>query len=187
MSFFPAMINFEDKKILIVGGGVVASHKLEKLLDFTKNITIISSKIDEKMQTLSKEYKLKNIVKKYQDNDALGFDVIIVCVDDLDLQEKIFKQTRSTRTLVNSVDSPLWCDFIFPSYIKKEELVISVSSSSYAPALSRAMRIYLEKFIPKDINILLQKLKNIRSNEKKGKIRQNKLSNLVNNFFKELN
>jgi len=181
------MLNFNNKKILIVGGGKIATEKIEKVLDFSKNITIIASKINEKMQALALEYNLTNYTKKYETDDANGFDVIIVCVDDINLQEQIFKNTRSSRTLINSVDSPQWCDFIFPSYIKRDELIVAVSSSSYAPALSRALRIYLEKFIPDNLNHLLEKLKDIRVNKPKGKARQIELSNIVNNFFKELN
>jgi len=181
------MLNFNNKKILIVGGGKIATEKTEKILDFSKDITIIALKLDEKMQALTLKYNLTSYTKKYETADATGFDLIIICVDDLNLQKQIFKNTRSSRVLVNSVDSPQWCDFIFPSYIKKDELVVAVSSSSYAPALSRALRIYLEKFIPDNLDHLLQKLKNIRANKPKGKERQIELSNIVNNFFKELN
>jgi len=181
------MLNFNDKRVLIVGGGKIATEKTEKILDFTTNITIIASKLNDKMKILASKYNIQKYIKEYESNDATGFDVIIVCVDDLNLQEQIFKSTRETRTLVNAVDAPQWCDFIFPSYIKRDELVVSVSSSSYAPALSRALRIYLEKFIPNNLDTLLKKLKNIRANKPKGKERQNELSNIVNNFFKELN
>ena len=181
------MLNFNNKKILIVGGGKIATEKTEKILDFSKDITIIASRLNENMQALISKYNLTNYTKKYEIDDTNGFDLIIICVDDLNLQEQIFKNTRSTRALVNSVDSPQWCDFIFPSYIKNDELIIAVSSSSYAPALSRALRIYLEKFIPDNLNHLLQKLKYIRANKPKGKERQIELSNIVNNFFKELN
>ena len=181
------MINLNDKKVLIVGGGKVATEKTEKILDFTTDITIIASKLNERMQTLVSKNSLIKYVREYDLKDAIGFDIIVVCVDDLNLQKQIFITTRGTRTLVNSVDSPQWCDFIFPSYIKRDKLVVSVSSSSYAPALSRALRIYLERFIPDNLDNLLKKLKNIRLNKPKGKERQIELSNIVNNFFKELN
>jgi len=181
------MLNFNNKKILIVGGGKIATEKTEKILDFSKNITIIASKLNEKMQALTLKHNLTSYIKNYEKNDATGFDLIIICVDDINLQEQIFKNTRSSRVLINSVDSPQWCDFIFPSYIKRDELVVAISSSSYAPALSRALRIYLEKFIPDNLNHLLKRLKNIRTNKPKGKERQAELSNIVNNFFKEIN
>ncbi len=39
MSYFPIYLNLEDKKILLVGGGSIALEKLNKLLEFTRNIT----------------------------------------------------------------------------------------------------------------------------------------------------
>ena len=43
MSFFPMYMDMTDLKVLVVGGGKIAVEKLEKLLDFTKEITIIST------------------------------------------------------------------------------------------------------------------------------------------------
>jgi len=48
------------------------------------------------------------------------------------------------------VDSPDYCNFIFPSLIRRGNLVIGVSTSGKVPALSRALREKLEKCIPEE-------------------------------------
>ena len=42
MAYFPAFIKLDNLKILIVGGGYIASEKLEHMLDFTKDIAVIA-------------------------------------------------------------------------------------------------------------------------------------------------
>ena len=49
MAYFPAFVQLENKKILIVGGGYIALEKLEKLLDFTQEISIISKDFSDDM------------------------------------------------------------------------------------------------------------------------------------------
>ncbi len=52
MAYFPAFLKFDDKTILIVGGGNIALEKLEHLLNFSSNITLISKNFSEKIDDL---------------------------------------------------------------------------------------------------------------------------------------
>ena len=42
MSYFPFFIDIKDKPCLVVGGGMVALRKIEKLLPFGVEITVVS-------------------------------------------------------------------------------------------------------------------------------------------------
>ena len=52
MSFFPMYMDMKNLKVLVVGGGLIATEKLEKLLDFTKNITVIALRIEDEAKSL---------------------------------------------------------------------------------------------------------------------------------------
>jgi len=52
--------------------------------------------------------------------------------------------------LCNCVDSVEYCDFIFPSYIKKDDLTIAISTSGSSPALAKHLKIYLKNLIPEE-------------------------------------
>ena len=41
MAYFPFYIDIENKKILVVGGGTVALRKIEKLMPFSPDITVV--------------------------------------------------------------------------------------------------------------------------------------------------
>ena len=45
MSFFPMFMDMNELKVLVVGGGFIATEKLEKLVDFTKKITVITLEV----------------------------------------------------------------------------------------------------------------------------------------------
>ncbi len=55
-----------------------------------------------------------------------------------------------------------YCDFIFPSYIKKGHLTISISTDGASPAVTKALREYIEELIPPDIDIFLRDMKSLR-------------------------
>lgn len=171
MSYFPAFINFDEKKILIVGGGFIAYEKLDHLLDFTQNITVIAKELNDDMQSRIDKHDLTYELKSYEKGDIKGYDIIIAAVDDFDLQEAIYKESRNYTCLCNCVDLQQYCDFIFPSYIKKGDLTIAISTSGSSPAMAKHMRIFLSKLIPDSIVDFLSELRGLRKTMPKGKSR----------------
>jgi len=187
MSYFPALIKLEEKKILVIGGGKIATDKISHILDFTKNITIIAPKINNKVEDFIKTYSLEFKKREYKDGDIDGSDLVVVATDDLKLQKRVFLECEKRNILCNSVDSIDYCNFIFPSYIKRGDLVISFSTSGSSPSLSKYLRRAFERLLPKDIESFLQELKRVRKTHPKGKERQKildkKAKEYIDKFF----
>ena len=183
MSYFPAFLRFDDKKILIIGGGKIANEKLDHLLDFSTNITIIAKEINSNIEMLIDKHFLKSFKKAYETDDLKGYDIVIVAIDDIVLQEEIYTQTRSLNLLCNCVDLPHCCDFIFPSYIKKGDLTIAVSTSGASPAMAKQLRIYLSELVPDSIVDFLQQMRQYRKTMPKGIERMRFLEEKAKNYI----
>lgn len=183
MSFFPMYMDMTDLKVLLVGGGAIASEKLEKLLDFTKEITVISRELNDEMRSLIKDNCLTFYHRSYRKGDISSFDIVIVATDTVDLHRSIYDESRDMRVLVNSVDDTAYCDFIFPSYIKRGDLTISFSTSGASPAFARQIRRYFEDIIPEGVDIFLQKMKRLRSELPKGRERMQKFDEMVREYI----
>ncbi len=189
MSYFPAFVNLTNKKIVVIGGGKIAGDKICHLLDFTKDITIISPRIDQRVKDFIDHNSLKYISREYKSGDIDGFYIVIVAADDLELQKKVYQECQDKKILCNSVDSVEYCDFIFPSYIKRGDLTIAFSTSGASPSLAKYLRRAIEKTIPKDIENFIKELKNLRKKLPKGKERQklldSKAKEYIENYFKK--
>ncbi len=185
MAFFPAFLKLDEKPIIVIGGGKIASDKISHLLDFTKNITIIAPKIDDKIENFIQNFSLSYHARRYEKGDVEGFFIAIVAVDDLSLQESIYHECQRFGVLCNAVDSIDYCDFIFPSYIKKDDLIIAFSTSGTSPALSKYLRRAMEKMLPKDIGEFLQKLGKLRKELPKGKKRMELLDKKAKEYIQK--
>jgi len=183
MSYFPAFLQLKNKKILIVGGGAIAYEKLEHLLDFTKDIVIIAQEFSKEMlQCISKE----NLVyeqRAYKTGDIAQYAIVVVAVDNIPLQAEIFEESKHYNCLCNAVDSTAYCDFIFPSYIKKGDLTVAVSTSGASPAMAKHLRIFLQKMIPESIVPFLQEMKHLRKTLPKGKERMKMLDEKAKKYI----
>ncbi len=185
MAYFPAFLKLDNKKILIVGGGYIAYEKLDHLLDFTKDISVIALDLSEDMAKGIKDNNLQFEQRAYKNGDIKDYAVVIVAVDDIPLQAEIFAESKQYNCLCNSVDSVDYCDFIFPSYIKKDNLTIAVSTSGASPAMAKHLRIYLQNLIPDSIGEFLQEMKDLRKTLPKGKERMKMLDEKAKNYIQK--
>jgi len=173
-------------KVLIVGGGKIATEKLEKIVDFTTDITIIAPFICDEAKEYTEKNNLTFILRKYELNDIKEFDIIVVAVDDLGLQKEIFEECKLYNKLCNSVDSVDYCNFIFPAYIKKGGLTVSISTSGKSPAVAKHIKKYLANKIPDEIGDFLEYMDGLRNSMPKGKERMEYLSNLASEYFQNI-
>lgn len=186
MSYFPAFIQLENKKILIVGGGKVALEKLEKLLDFTADISLIANKFSPEMSLQIEKHTLIFQERSYAVGDLKEYSIVIVAVDSLELQREIFEESKSYKCLCNCVDSVEFCDFIFPSYIKKDDLTIAISTSGTSPAFAKHFKKYLTNLIPEGVSLFLQEMKTLRRTLPKGKERMKMLDKKAKDYVSKL-
>jgi len=182
MSFFPMYMDMQDFRVLVVGGGFIATEKLEKLVDFTKEITVIAKEVSIEANQLIKDHCLTLYQRAYKEGDIEGFDIVIVATDSVELHKAIYEESRGIRILVNSVDNTDYCDFIFPSYVQKGDLTIAFSTGGASPAFAKQIRRHFEKIIPDSVGDFLQKMKSLRSEIPKGKERMKYFDELVEKY-----
>ena len=63
-SYFPMFVDISEKKIVVVGAGVIAARRIRTLLAFSGNIHVIAPEICEEVLRLKEEQKVHCIRKK---------------------------------------------------------------------------------------------------------------------------
>lgn len=189
MAYFPAFLKLDNCKILVIGGGNIAGEKIKKLLDFTKEITIIAPKISDSVKTIIDNNNLEFKQRSYNKGDIKGFFIVVVAVDDISLQKEIYNECQNYNILCNSVDSVEYCNFIFPSYTKKGVLTVAFSTSGVSPSMAKYLRQAIEAIIPDSIVDFLEEMRELRSSLPKGKERMDlldkKAKTYIENIFKK--
>lgn len=137
MNFLPISINVTNKKILLIGGGKVATHKASIIARFiTENVTVISPDFSSEIRQLPFTF----IQKNYDKNDLKDFFLVYVCTGDHELNRQIKADAEELGILTSVCDAPLLCDFVSPAIFKQEHLTIAVSSNAQNVYQSIAVR-----------------------------------------------
>ena len=155
------------------------------MLEFTKNITILSPDISKDIKKIIKKCNLKYIKKTYKKTDIKKFKIVIVTAPSINLQKKIFQESKNySKCLCNCVDSKKYSNIIFPAFIKKGDLTITISTNGTSPAFTKQFKRYLKNHIPKDINIFLKQMKLLRKELPKGNKRMKLFNKKVKYYLK---
>lgn len=123
--FLPININVTDKNILFIGGGKVALNKINQLLKFTNNITVVAKHICDEIKELPINWSERSYTHEILEEAFL----IYACTNDFELNKKIYTDARNTGKLINRVDCPAETDFTSPAIYKKDNMVVAVSSN----------------------------------------------------------
>jgi siroheme synthase-like protein len=126
LQFLPISINVTDKKILLIGGGKVATHKATILARFVDRVTVIAPDFTPEIKQLPFSF----IEKEYEKNDLQGFFLVYVCTDNHELNKQIKADAESLGILTSVCDAPLLCDFVSPAIHKTGNISIAVSSNA---------------------------------------------------------
>jgi precorrin-2 dehydrogenase / sirohydrochlorin ferrochelatase len=141
-SFMPIAINVKDKKILLIGGGKVALHKIESLQNYANNLFVIAREVDPSIKLINIKYK----EKEYQKEDLNKSLLVYACTNNRSLNEQIRKDCIEAGILVNVVDNPGLCDFVSPAIHKHSNISIAVSSNGQNVYSSIGIRNHIRKF-----------------------------------------
>ena len=160
MGYFPFYIDIENKKCVVVGGGTVALRKVEKLLPFNPDITVIAPKICDEILTLT---EVKICQRKFEDSDIDNAFMVISATDDEKLNAYIFKLCNEKNILVNTVDDKQKCGFIFPALVKKKNITVGISTSGKSPLYARFIRENIESSVDDDCDEIVEILSRYRS------------------------
>jgi len=126
LQFLPISINVTGKKILLIGGGKVATHKGTILARFVNQVTVIAPEFTQEI----KELPFTFIEKEYDKSDLEGFFLVYVCTGNHELNRQIKVDSELTGILTSVCDAPMLCDFVSPAIHKAGDITISVGSNA---------------------------------------------------------
>ena len=144
--FYPAYLNLQNRKCLVVGAGLVAERKVLSLLRSGGDVTLISPEATQANADLARSNQIVWYKRQFRSGDTEGMFLVCAATDLPKINTQVFKEAHEVYgiNLVNVVDVIPECTFAAASVITHEDLTISISTSGKSPALSRRIREYLE-------------------------------------------
>ena len=161
--FMPISVSLKDRPCLVVGGGLVALRKVESLLDYETAITVVAPETHEKLEYHAKRGRITLERREYQSPEAADYGLVISAADDAALNGRVHEDAKGAGALVNVVDDPPHCDFIFPAVLRRDCLTAAISTDGKAPFISGHLRLVLDNVFPQHWGRLMRLAASFRS------------------------
>ncbi|MBI1929460.1 bifunctional precorrin-2 dehydrogenase/sirohydrochlorin ferrochelatase [Candidatus Poribacteria bacterium] len=144
--FYPAHVNIQNRKCLVVGAGVVAARKVASLLRSGGDVTLISPEATQTLDDFAQTGLIRWHRRQFQTGDTEGMFLVCAATDHPELNTQVFKEAHEMNgiNLVNVVDVIPECTFAAASVVTYGDVMISISTSGKSPAMSRRIREHLE-------------------------------------------
>lgn len=137
--YYPMMMDLENKKILVIGGGKVAYRKIKGLVETGAYIYVVGTVISPEIQAI-KHQKLILIERSFMPSDLENKDIAFVCTNSRETNERLVDLAKSKGLLTSCVEQKVHADFIVPAVYRNGDLTVAVSTSGANPTLAKNIR-----------------------------------------------
>ena len=162
MRYYPIHLDIQNTNCLVVGGGSVGTRKVITLLNCGARVTVVSPDMSEQLRKLAVSPALTLQQRPYQTGDLADMFLVIGATDDETLNRQISRDAAQRGMLCNIADRPEICNFILPSIVQRDDLIITISTSGKSPALAKKLRKSLEFRFGEEYGVFLKLMGGIR-------------------------
>lgn len=162
MSLFPIFLKLAARPCIVIGAGHLAESKIESLQAANARITVIAPEASERIRGLAAAGELLYHQRPYADGDLTGNFLVVAATNVPAVNRAVFQEATEKGVLCNAVDDPPFCDFYFPSVVRRGDLQIAISTAGASPALAQKIRKDINAQLPLDAGEWLTDLGNLR-------------------------
>lgn len=128
MRYYPVFLDLVDQPCIVLGEGQFAKEKTAALREAGASVRVIPA-------------------HDYRDGDLAGARLVVDASEDPAVNRRSWAEAERAGILINVVDRPAQCRFIAPAIVRRDPLLIAISTSGESPFLASALRARLERWL----------------------------------------
>ena len=162
MSLFPIFLKLTGRPCIVIGAGNLAESKIESLQAANGSVTLIAPAASERIVAMAEAGEVVWHQREYAAGDLAGQFLVVAATNVPAVNRAVFAEAEAGGVLINAVDDPPFCDFYFPSVVRRGDLQIAISTAGHSPALAQRLRKEINALLPLDAGDWLAELGNLR-------------------------
>jgi siroheme synthase (precorrin-2 oxidase/ferrochelatase) len=128
LRYYPVFLDLDGQLCIVLGDGKFAVEKAAALREAGANVRMISS-------------------RDYRPGALAGARLVVDASEDPEVNRQSWDEAERASILINVVDRPAQCRFIAPAIVRRDPLLIAISTSGESPFLASMLRARIERWL----------------------------------------
>jgi len=128
MKYYPVFLDLAGQLCIVLGDGKFAVEKAAALREAGADVRVISS-------------------RDYRPGDLAGARLVVDASEDEEINRLSWQEAEAAGILINVVDRPAQCRFIAPAIVRRDPLLVAISTSGESPFLASMLRARIERWL----------------------------------------
>jgi len=151
-ALYPAFLKLAGLRAVVVGGGEVASHKLDGLLASGARVTVVAPTIvDAIRERRARGADLTLIERAFAAADLDGARWVVAAATP-EVNREVAAAADARNLFVNAVDDPEPATAYLGGVIRRGGVTLAISTDGQAPALAGLLREALDAILPEELS-----------------------------------
>lgn len=164
MGYFPFFMDVSQLEGVVIGGGSVATRKVQQLLQFGAggHLKVVTWEASEELLKLQEQGEIILLFRSFEVGDLVQVDYVVSASSDAELNGIVSECCKKRRIPVNVVDVKEECTFLFPSIVQDGCITAGISTGGSSPYLAKYLKTKVREAIPVGIGEIAEMLGNFR-------------------------
>src|SRR5205823_6113198 len=150
MRYYPVFLDLAGQRCVVLGGGRFAIEKVEALLDAGAGVRVLAAEVAPELEGLAARGRIELTPRDYAPGDLAGARLVVDASGDEGINRRSWAEAEAAGILINVVDRPEQCRFIAPAIVRRDPLLIAISTSGESPFLASALRARIERWLGRE-------------------------------------
>ena len=158
MKLFPAFVKLANRRVVVIGGGPMATLKLKALQEAGAHITVVAPEVTPEIEAAGVE-----VVKRPFQRTDLDGAWLVVAAATSSVNKAVAEASEARQVFVNAVDDPPNASLYLGGVVRRAGVIFAISTNGRAPALAGLLREGLDAMLPtKDLEQWLSEAVRLR-------------------------
>jgi uroporphyrin-III C-methyltransferase / precorrin-2 dehydrogenase / sirohydrochlorin ferrochelatase len=145
-ALLPLFVKLAGRKVLVVGGGAMASVRARQLAELGARITVVAPDVRDELATIAAVVHRRPF--RSCDLEGAWFAVAAATPE---VNRAVAAAAEDRRVLVNAVDDPEQASAYMGGAVRRGDATIAISTGGRAPALAGLLREAIDAQLPPDL------------------------------------
>jgi uroporphyrin-III C-methyltransferase/precorrin-2 dehydrogenase/sirohydrochlorin ferrochelatase len=151
-----------ERNALVVGGGACAAAKVRLLRQARANVTVVGPVVGPEIRDGAAAGEIVWHARAFEAADVADAVLVYAATGLPAVDDAVALAARDAGVPVNVVDRPEQSQFITPSIVARDDVVVGISTTGASPVLARRIRAGIEAQLPARIGALARFAKKFR-------------------------